>query len=79
MTLVVALACSVLVSSSPGGPVQQAGEGSVGAEQQGVDEPAEFVDSQHDQSFRVLAVATADKRDRGERVWVVPSAGRNPH
>ena len=67
MALVVALACSVLVSSSPGGPVQQAGEGSVGAEQQGVEEPAEFVDSQHDQSFRVLPVATADERNRSPR------------
>ena len=31
----VGLAGAVLVASSPGGPVQQAGEGSVGAEQQG--------------------------------------------
>ena len=56
-----------LVSSSPGGPVQQAGEGSVGTEQQGVDEATEFVDSQYDQSFTVLAVATADERDRSPR------------
>jgi hypothetical protein len=41
--LVVALACSVLVSSSPGGPVQQAAEGSAGAEQQGVEEVSEFL------------------------------------
>jgi hypothetical protein len=47
--------------------VQQAGDGSVGAEQQGVEEPAEFVDSQHDQSFGVLPVATADERDRSPR------------
>jgi hypothetical protein len=46
--LVVALACSVLVSSSPGGPVQQAAEGSAGAEQHGVEEASEFVDGQHD-------------------------------
>jgi hypothetical protein len=47
---VVALTGSVLVSSSPGGPAQQAGEGVAGTEEQGVEEAAKLVDGQRDQT-----------------------------
>ncbi len=63
---VVAVAGSGLVSSAPGRPGQQGGDGVVGGKEHGVEEAAEFVDAQLDQPRRRGLVVAFDGGGHGE-------------
>ncbi len=63
---VVAVTGLGLVSSAPGRPGQQGGDGVVGGEEHGVEEAAEFVDAQLDQPRRRGLVVAFDGGGHGE-------------